>query len=93
MRPQALIVGDWLPADSRVTPEEALTLVDGIRGWISGPAAPQVLREAADGRREALVPQRVEEHAGDPNTPERDIAVRNYRGERYVYRNPPEPDN
>ena len=89
VRPQALVVGEWLPSRTRVSAEEALALVDRLRGWISGVAAPQAVREMADGRREACVPERIE---AEGQTEPGEVAVRNYRGERYLYRDPPKKE-
>jgi L-lysine 2,3-aminomutase len=56
--------------------------VRSLRGWISGLAVPQLVREDRRGRREVIVPQYIE--SLEPHR----VTVRNYSGERHEYLNP-----
>ncbi len=85
VRPYYLVDGEWLPPGLRVPPERALDLVRGLRGWISGLAVPQWIRESAAGERFAVVPDYIEEAGAE------EVRLRNYRGEPHIYRNPRPP--
>lgn len=79
VRPYYLIDGAWLPPERRVRGASALKLVQGLRGWISGLAVPQLVREGLDGVRTPLVPSHLLE------LDEHGATVVDYRGERRRY--------
>jgi len=83
VRPTALVDGAWLPRPRRVGPAAGLALVRGLRGWISGLAAPPLVVEARSGRRRQRVP---------PYLTRLTVAGaegRTYRGEPFHYPDPP----
>jgi hypothetical protein len=82
VRPYYLVLGEWLPEGLRVPEPRALELVRGLRGWISGLAVPQLIREDAAGRREPLVPGYVQSMEADG------VTVRDYAGRERRYANP-----
>lgn len=65
--------------------EKGLEIVQGLRGWTSGLAVPHFAIDApGGGGKVPLLPQYVEEITED------EVVLRNYRGERYVWRQPRE---
>ncbi len=83
VRPYHLISGAWLPAERQVEQGEALALMKELRGWISGLAVPQLVREGTDGVRTALVPLYLQ---GVDNE---GVELMDYRGESRRYPHPP----
>ena len=82
VRPYFLVDGEWLPLELRVPEAEALELMRGLRGWISGLAVPQYVREDRAGKRAPIVPDYLE--AVEPEG----VTVRNYAGRLHRYLNP-----
>jgi lysine 2,3-aminomutase len=89
VRPYYLFQGDTvLGTDHLRTPvDEAIRLMDGLRGWMSGMAVPQLVLDAPGGKGKIPIgPEyllgRERDHDGDW------VVLRNYRGERVRY---PEP--
>jgi lysine 2,3-aminomutase len=65
--------------------EKGLEIVQGLRGWTSGLAVPHFAIDApGGGGKVPLLPQYVEEITED------EVVLRNYRGERFVWRQPRE---
>jgi lysine 2,3-aminomutase len=65
--------------------EKGLEIIQGLRGWTSGIAVPHFAIDApGGGGKVPLLPQYVEEITED------EVVLRNYRGERYVWRQPRE---
>ena len=85
VRPYYLIEAAWFPPARRVAPGAGLELIRELRGWISGLAVPQLVRENREGVREVLIPSYV------TRLDERGTEGSNYRGERFFYPHlPPE---
>jgi L-lysine 2,3-aminomutase len=84
VRPYLLIDGTWLPEAERVGASEALEIVRGLRGWISGLAVPQLAEESAGGVRSIRIPQYVVQldAAG--------AELVSYQGLRHRYPRPPD---
>jgi lysine 2,3-aminomutase len=65
--------------------QKGLEIVDGLRGWTSGLAVPHFAIDApGGGGKIPLLPEYVEEINDD------EVVLRNYRGERYVWKQPAE---
>jgi lysine 2,3-aminomutase len=65
--------------------EKGLEIVEGLRGWTSGLAVPHFAIDApGGGGKVPLLPEYVEEINED------EVVLRNYRGERYVWKQPRE---
>jgi L-lysine 2,3-aminomutase len=84
VRPYYLVDGAWLGSEQRVPRDAALTIVHGLRGWISGVAVPQLVEETLEGWREPIIPPYVE------RLDESGVEVVNFEGRRLRYPNPPE---
>ena len=85
VRPYYLIEPAWSPPARRVAPGAGLELIRELRGWISGLAVPQLVRENREGVREVLIPSYV------TRLDEEGAEGANYRGERFFYPHlPPE---
>lgn len=83
VRPYVLVAEQWLPPVERIAPGQALELVRGLRGWISGLAVPQLVLEQGDGRRVPAIPAYLTDLS------EAGASGRTYRGEPFHYPNPP----
>ncbi len=69
----------------KTTIECALEIVRGLRGWTSGLAVPHLVVDApGGGGKIPLLPEYVEQVTDD------EVVMRNYRGERYVWKQPRE---
>ena len=67
----------------KTTVEKGLEIVRGLRGWTSGLAVPHFVIDApGGGGKIPLLPEYVEEVSED------EIVMRNYAGERYVWKQP-----
>ena len=65
--------------------QKGLEIVEGLRGWTSGLAVPHFAIDApGGGGKIPLLPEYVEEINDD------EVVLRNYRGERYVWKQPRE---
>ena len=85
VRPYYLIEAAWVPLARRVAPGAGLELIRELRGWISGLAVPQLVRENREGVREVLIPSYV------TRLDEGGAEGVNYRGRRFSYPHlPPE---
>ncbi len=71
----------------RTTYEKALEIIRALRGWTSGLAVPTFVIDApGGGGKVPILPEYVESVSDD------EVIMRNYAGERFVYRQPrPEP--
>ncbi|MCZ6629338.1 MAG: hypothetical protein O7E56_14040 [SAR324 cluster bacterium] len=83
VRPSHLISGAWLPASRQLPREQALVLMGRLRGWISGLAVPQLVRESETGRRTLLIPNYVR------RIDREGVELTSYRGEIHHYPHPP----
>ncbi|MCZ6559196.1 MAG: hypothetical protein O7A69_15700, partial [SAR324 cluster bacterium] len=83
VRPSHLISGAWLPASRQLPREQALALMGRLRGWISGLAVPQLVRESETGRRTLLIPNYVR------RIDREGVELTSYRGEIHHYPHPP----
>ncbi|HEX7929093.1 MAG TPA: hypothetical protein VF678_15970, partial [bacterium] len=83
VRPYVMIDGAWLRPEERVPRETCVALVQGLRGWISGLAVPQLVEESVRGVRAPVIPPYVKQldQAG--------VEVENFEGRRLRYTNPP----
>jgi lysine 2,3-aminomutase len=64
---------------------KGLEIVEGLRGWTSGLAVPHFVIDApGGGGKIPLLPDYLEEITDD------EVVMRNYRGERYTWKQPPE---
>jgi lysine 2,3-aminomutase len=64
---------------------KGLEIVEGLRGWTSGLAVPHFVIDApGGGGKIPLIPEYLEEITED------EVVMRNYRGDRYVWKQPPE---
>jgi lysine 2,3-aminomutase len=72
----------------KTTVERGLEIVEGLRGWTSGLAVPHFVIDApGGGGKIPLLPEYVVRLTDD------EIVMRNFRGQRYVWKQPPrEPD-
>jgi len=89
VKPYYLFQGDTVVGTDHLrTPvEEAIALMDQLRGWMSGMAVPHLVLDApGGGGKVPLGPQYVLEHGADK------VVVRNYRGLRVEYPQPLERD-
>ncbi len=77
VRPYYLVDGAWLPDKRRIPSDAALETVRAIRGWISGIAVPQFMREGLDGRRTLVIPDYIK------RVDEEGLELENYKGENY----------
>jgi lysine 2,3-aminomutase len=69
----------------KTTVEKGLEIIEGLRGWTSGLAVPHFAIDApGGGGKVPLLPEYVEAITED------EVVLRNYRGERYVWRQPRE---
>jgi lysine 2,3-aminomutase len=69
----------------KTTVEKGLEIVAGLRGWTSGLAVPHFVIDApGGGGKIPLLPEYVE------SITETEVILRNYKGERYVWTQPPE---
>jgi len=70
----------------RTTIETGLTIMKALRGWTSGLANPHFVIDApGGGGKVPLLPEYVE------SIDENEVVMRNFKGERYVYRQPKGP--
>src|SRR2546422_3770472 len=68
----------------RTTVEKGLEIIRALRGWTSGLAVPHFVIDApGGGGKIPLLPEYVESLSDDA------VVLRNYAGQRYVYRQPP----
>ena len=68
----------------KTTVEKGLEIVEGLRGWTSGLAVPHFVIDApGGGGKIPLLPEYVVRLSDD------EIVMRNFRGERYVWKQPP----
>ena len=89
VRPYYLFQGDTvLGTDHLRTPvEEAIRLVDGLRGWMTGMGVPHLVIDAPGGGGKLPIgPQYIVEHGADT------VKVRTYRGELVDYPQPRQKD-
>jgi L-lysine 2,3-aminomutase len=84
VRPYLLIDGAWLPEAERVRESEAMELLRGLRGWISGLAVPQLAQESTGGVRSIRIPAYV------VRLDEAGAELVSYRGQRHRYPRPPD---
>ncbi len=84
VRPYYLIDAEWLPAPQRVPEPGALELARSLRGWISGLAVPQLVREAPGGARTPWIPAYLTRLDGTG------ADLTDYRGQSRRYPNPPQ---
>src|SRR5262249_49806530 len=64
----------------RTPVEKAIELMDGLRGWMSGMAVPQLVLDAPGGGGKVPIgPNYIVEHGAET------VVVRSYRGERIEY--------
>jgi lysine 2,3-aminomutase len=71
----------------KTTVETGLEIIKGLRGWTSGLAVPHFVIDApGGGGKIPLLPEYVEKITED------EVVLRNYRGERYVWKQPREPE-
>ncbi len=69
----------------KTTIEKGLEIIQGLRGWTSGMAVPHFVVDApGGGGKIPLLPEYVESLTED------ELVVRNFRGERYVWKQPRE---
>jgi lysine 2,3-aminomutase len=67
--------------------ETGLEIIKGLRGWTSGLAVPHFVIDApGGGGKIPLLPEYVE------SITEEEVVLRNYRGERYVWKQPRSPE-
>jgi len=89
VRPYYLFQGDTvLGTDHLRTPvEEAIRLIDGLRGWMTGMGVPHLVIDAPGGGGKLPIgPQYIVEHGADT------VKVRTYRGDLVDYPQPREKD-
>jgi lysine 2,3-aminomutase len=93
VRPYYLFQGDTvLGTDHLRTPvDEAIRLMDGLRGWMSGMAVPQLVLDAPGGK--GKIPIGPSYLTGRERDADADwVVLRNYRGEAVRYPEPRERD-
>jgi lysine 2,3-aminomutase len=93
VRPYYLFQGDTvLGTDHLRTPVgQAIRLMDGLRGWMSGMAVPQLVLDAPGGK--GKIPIGPDYVVGRERDADADwVVLRNYRGERVRYPEPREHD-
>lgn len=89
VRPYYLFQGDTvIGTDHLRTPvETAMTLYEGLRGWMNGMAVPHLVLDApGGGGKVPIIPSYIE------RLDERSVLVRTYRGEKIEYPQPRERD-
>ncbi len=89
VRPYYLFQGDTVLGTDhlRTSVESAIALVDGLRGWISGMAMPQLVIDAPGGGGKIPIGPEYLLELGD-----REVRLRNYRGEEVTYPQPVKKD-
>ena len=88
VRPYYIYMADQVAGGEhfRTTIETGLTIMKALRGWTSGLANPHFVIDApGGGGKVPLLPEYVE------SIDENEVVMRNFRGERYVYRQPKGP--
>jgi lysine 2,3-aminomutase len=88
VRPYYIYMADQVAGAEhfRTTVEVGLEIMKALRGWTSGLANPHFVIDApGGGGKVPLVPEYVEEISDE------EVVLRNYRGERFVYRQPTVP--
>ncbi|HET7026014.1 MAG TPA: KamA family radical SAM protein, partial [Gemmatimonadales bacterium] len=88
VRPYYIYMADQVAGAEhfRTTVETGLKIIKALRGWTSGLAVPHFVIDApGGGGKIPLLPEYVESINED------EVVLRNYRGDRYTYRQP-EPD-
>jgi lysine 2,3-aminomutase len=89
VRPYYLFQGDTVMGTDhlRTSVESAIALMDGMRGWVSGMAMPQLVLDAPGGGGKIPIgPQYLQKISAD------EVELRNYRGLHVVYPQPVEKD-
>jgi len=89
VRPYYLFQGDTVLGTDhlRTSVESAIALVDGLRGWMSGMAMPQLEIDAPGGGGKIPVGPQYLLHLSD-----KEVSLRNYRGLEVTYPQPLEKD-
>jgi hypothetical protein len=85
-RPYYLVDGAWLAPARRVAEKEGLKLIEGLRGWVSGLAVPQLVYENEQGARTPRIPAYLRRLDEDGAT------VTGFRGTTHRYAHLP-PDS
>ena len=88
VRPYYIYMADQVAGAEhfRTTLETGLKIMKALRGWTSGLANPHFVIDApGGGGKVPLLPEYVESVSED------EVVFRNFKGERYVYRQPREP--
>ncbi len=88
VRPYYIYMADQVAGGEhfRTTVEKGLEIIKALRGWTSGLAVPHFVIDApGGGGKVPLLPEYVE--SIDAN----EVVMRNFKGERYVYRQPKGP--
>src|SRR3954463_14566584 len=88
VRPYYIYMADQVAGGEhfRTQVEKGLEIVKALRGWTSGLAVPHFVIDApGGGGKVPLLPEYVEEINED------EVIIRNYAGERYVYKQPRQP--
>jgi lysine 2,3-aminomutase len=88
VRPYYIYMADQVAGGEhfRTTVETGLTIMKALRGWTSGLANPHFVIDApGGGGKVPLLPEYVE------SVNEDEVVMRNFKGERYVYRQPRGP--
>jgi lysine 2,3-aminomutase len=88
VRPYYIYMADQVAGAEhfRTTVETGLKIMKALRGWTSGLANPHFVIDApGGGGKVPLLPEYVESFSED------EVVLRNFRGERYVYRQPKGP--
>lgn len=88
VRPYYIYMADQVAGGEhfRTTVEKGLEIIKALRGWTSGLAVPHFCIDApGGGGKVPLLPEYVEEINDD------EVVLRNYAGERYVYKQPKQP--
>jgi lysine 2,3-aminomutase len=88
VRPYYIYMADQVAGGEhfRTTVQKGLEIIKALRGWTSGLAVPHFCIDApGGGGKVPLLPEYVEEITDDA------VVLRNYAGERYVYKQPVQP--
>jgi len=88
VRPYYIYMADQVAGGEhfRTTVQKGLEIIKALRGWTSGLAVPHFCIDApGGGGKVPLLPEYVEEITDDA------VVLRNYAGERYVYKQPKQP--
>jgi lysine 2,3-aminomutase len=88
VRPYYIYMADQVAGGEhfRTTVQKGLEIIQALRGWTSGLAVPHFCIDApGGGGKVPLLPEYVEEITDDA------VVLRNYAGERYVYKQPKQP--